>query len=316
VPAFRPAPPLRLAALLALGVFLAACRDRGGALPVERRVPLADTVPAPSTLAVDAQGRAWIGRPGRIDVADSLGRVSARIPVPGDEAPRWAWSLGGRPYARAGGRLLRLDPDSGRVAASRAVAAPAVPGKRGRWVYTATRSGSVLGLDPATLEPRWGWPDAGSRVGGIALSPLGERVYVALEGGANGVDPSIEVRDARDGRLLSTFATDDPVLALEAGPDGTLYALFEGRVEALRHGSGGLARGWTATGLRRAGTLRVSPDGRRLAVLARGDEGEMWLLDARTGAVRSHSAEAPRDAAFDVGGRLWVLHAGEIRLVR
>src|SRR6185436_18223681 len=109
--------------------------------------------------------------------------------------------------------------------------APLARDPRGRWVYTATRTGSVLGLDTATLAPRWGWPDAGSRVSALAVSPLGDRVYVALAGSSrNDVPASIEVRDALSGRLLSAYRASDPARRLEVGPDGTLYALMGGDV--------------------------------------------------------------------------------------
>ena len=60
--------------------------------------------------------------------------------------------------------------------------------------------------------------------------------------------------------------------------------------------------------------LRVSPDGKRLAVLARGHT--LHLLSAGDGTVLQESKRAPRDAAWDASGRLWVLGAREIRIVR
>jgi hypothetical protein len=70
------------------------------------------------------------------------------------------------------------------------------------------------------------------------------------------------------------------------------------------------------SGLPRADAVRVSPDGARVAVIARGRSGGLRLLDARTGAVVGRTDEAPLDAAFGVEGRLWILNAREVRVVR
>ncbi|HKP76017.1 MAG TPA: hypothetical protein VJT67_10770, partial [Longimicrobiaceae bacterium] len=196
--------------------------------------------------------------------------------------------------------------------------APLARDPRGRWVFTASRTGSVLGLDPASLAVRWGWPDAGSRVSALAVSPLGDRVYVALAGnGRNDVPSSIEVRDALSGRLLSTYETSSLARRLAAAPDGTLYALIGGDVVALRPGRGGLEPRWSKgfggiAGRGEADELRVSPSGMRVAVLARGRS--LRLLGAADGKVLEESKQSPRDVAWDAAGRLWVLGAREIRI--
>ncbi len=62
--------------------------------------------------------------------------------------------------------------------------------------------------------------------------------------GARGDEPRILVRDAQTGRILATTETAAGVRSLDAGPDGTLYALRgEGRratLAALRPGTAGL----------------------------------------------------------------------------
>jgi sugar lactone lactonase YvrE len=42
-----------------------------------------EPVSATATLAIDSAGRVWVGDAGRLTVLDTLGRVAARIPVPG-----------------------------------------------------------------------------------------------------------------------------------------------------------------------------------------------------------------------------------------
>jgi hypothetical protein len=51
-----------------------------------------------------------------------------------------------------------------------------------------------------------------------------------------------------------------------------------------------------------------------VAALARGRE--LRVLRATDGKLLQESKEAPRDAAWDGSGRLWVLGAREIRIVR
>jgi hypothetical protein len=132
------------------------------------------------------------------------------------------------------------------------------------------------------------------------------------------VPSSIEVHDALSGRLLSAYRTDPEARRLEVAPDGTLYALIGGEVVALRHGREGLrplwSKGFGGLGHPEADELRVSPSGARLAVVARGKD--LRLLAAADGRVLQESKQSPRDVAWDAAGRLWVLGAKEIRIVR
>lgn len=281
------------------------------------RVQLRDSVAAGATLVVDA-GRAWIAQPGALTAVDTAGRTVARVPLALEGTPRILWRAGGRWYLRAGGVAAVAD-SGGKVLGTRRSEAPLARDPGGTWVYTATRGGSVMGLAPGSLQPRWGWPDAGSPVSAIAVSPLGDRVYVALAGSeAHDVPAGIEVRDALSGRLLSTYGTGSAARVLETGPDGTVYAAVGGSVQALRHGPDGLKQLWTrdfgGIGGHDPQAVRVSPDGGRLAVVAYGRE--LHLLAARDGRVLEESKRAPRDAAWDAAGRLWVLGGREIRIVR
>jgi hypothetical protein len=282
------------------------------------RVALRDTVPEDASLLVDSAGRAWIGEPGQAVAVDTAGRQVGRVAIPLPGTPRLLWMDGGRAYVRAGASTAVVN-DSGRALGTRRSDAPLARDPRGVWVYTATRNGSVMGLAPESLVPRWGWPDAGSPVSALAVSPLGDRVYVALAGSdRHDVPAGIEVRDALSGRLLSTYGTGGTVRSLVAGPDGTLYAVIGGSVQALRHGPDGLKQLWSrdfgGIGRHDPDAVRVSPGGDRIAVVAYGKE--LHLLAAADGRVLEESKRAPRDAGWDVAGRLWVLAGREIRIVR
>lgn len=138
----------------------------------------------------------------------------------------------------------------------------------------------------------------------------------------------MQVRDAQTGRVLASLDTGEPVRALVAGPDGTLFGVAQedeaggaGRVFALRPGPAGLAEAW-AVSLRRLGLevpvrLRLSPAGDRVAVFAGAgrEGGGLRVLDA-AGRVTGQMPEAPLDAAFDAAGRLHLLGPRELRTIR
>jgi hypothetical protein len=309
----------RAAATLLAAWAVGGCGGKKDTLKTLERVPLPGAVPEAATLTLDSAGRAWIGQPGRLTAFDSSGRALATLPVALRGTPRLLWIGGTRAYLRTDSSSAVVRLDSAASAGIRRSDAPLARDPRGRWVFTATRTGSVLGLDTATLVPRWGWPDAGSRVSALAVSPLGDRVYVALAGSSrHDVPTSIEIHDAFSGRVLGAWEAPDVVRALDVSPDGTLFALAGGDVLALRHGPGGLnvlwSKGFGGIGRAEADALRVARDGARVAVLARGHE--LRVLSARDGAVVEESKRAPRDAAWDAAGRLWVLNAREIRIVR
>ena len=111
--------------------------------------------------------------------------------------------------------------------------------------------------------------------------------------------------------------------SLDAGPDGTLYALRgEGRratLAALRPGTAGLEERWDAAlrSLEVGDSARVvvSPAGRRVALVSRGGGGTLRVLDAATGQVVSGESGV-LDAAFAADGSLLVLTSREVRIVR
>ena len=305
---------------LAVVLALAACKEEGGELPILKRIPLPEPVSATATLTTDDAGRVWVGDAGRLTVLDTLGHVTARIPVPGAPA-RVLRMHGARIYLTRGPRdLAVVDAGTGRILAERRArrAAPVVIDPMARWAFTTARWGGVLGLD-TLLVTRWGWPEAGSEAGALAISPLGDRVYLAVNGDDDR-SPALQVRDAYSGRVLSGWEPPAPVRGLEAAADGRLYGWDDDGAFALRHTTGGLAEVWRVSlgraGLERIDALRVSPSGARIAVLARGEGGGVRVLDTADGRVVAREGEAPPDAAWDVRGRLLVLMTREVRVVR
>jgi hypothetical protein len=313
-----------MASALVVAAVLGACREEGKPLPATRRVALPSPAPAGASLRVDAMGREWIVSPGQAMVVDTgrTPRVSRIAAGAGTPIPVPMWDAAGRLYA-----------DSSRTALAELAARAGIkpPGlrltgaiardPRGRWIYATLRHAGVLGLTADSLRPLWGWPHAGPAATALAVSPLADRVYVALDSsGADGTEPRVQVRDQQTGRILADVTQPMPIRALAAGADGFLFGYAEadgaGAVLSLRHVPGGLEDRWRVTlrhvGLTAPAALRVSPTGSRVAVL--GAEG-VRLLDGATGAVVGHLDERPRDAVFDAGGRLHLLYDGRTELI-
>ena len=323
--AARPGPRVRrllplLPALLALA---GGCRGRPPTAEVGagRTLPLAAPVDSAASIAAAPGGGIWLVSGGRLALLDT-----ARAPVPPPvelgtaDAARVVGSDTAAVYLRAGSRLLAVWPDSGRVRARRGgVGADGfASGPRGGG-FVATRWGGVLGVAPGSLRPLWSWPERGPPGTALAVSPLGDRVYQAL----GGDEPRILTRDAQTGRILDETETGAAVRSLDAGPDGTLYAVGgEGRravLTALRPGPAGLAERWDVA-LRSlevgdSARVLVSPAGTRVALVSREGEGTLRVLDAATGRVAS-GERGVLDAAFAADGSLLVLTAREVRIVR
>ncbi|HEX8431309.1 MAG TPA: PQQ-binding-like beta-propeller repeat protein [Longimicrobium sp.] len=310
---------LCLAMLLGAG----GCRKRGGEIPTLRRIPFAAPVSARATLTVDGGGRLWVGDSLRVMSIDTMGRVTASLPVPAGAVPRVLRVGGGRVTVSRGPRTLTvIDAATGRVLHDRRsrLDAPVALEPRGRWAYTVKAGGGVLGLDSA-LAMKWGWPEGGSRSGALAVSPLGDRVYLALDGSdERDLDPTVQTRDAFSGRVLGAWVAPAPVRGLEPGADGRIAGWDADAVFLLRHAEAGVEEAWRVSlgklGLKRIDGVRVAPDGGHVAVIARGEGGGVRVLDAADGRVVAREDEAPTDAAWDVRGRLLVLRAREIRVAR
>lgn len=308
------------AAILAALAATTGCRARD-TLPTDRTVALSDSVPADATLAADGAGRLWIGRAGRLTAVDTAGRVLATVTTPGTAVPRVLWTAGDTLVLRAGPRIARAPVAGGRAAGGwsastlRAIARD----PRGAWAFAANRRGGVVGVTGATLEPAWGWPETGGEAVAVAVSPLGDRVYVSVLG-TDDEGPAIQVRDAASGRVLFSAPQEEPVRGLTASPDGTLLGLSGTAVVRLRHAGQRLERVWAVTpalgGDPDSAQLRLSPDGRAVAAFGRGRGARMAVLDAAAGVGTGEASDAPLDAAWGTGGRLYLLEPGRVRVAR
>ncbi len=309
-----------LPALLALA---GGCRRPTGTVEVGagRTLPLAAPVDSTASIAAGPGGRVWLVAGGRLALLDTTrGPAAAAIELGTTDAARVLGSDTAAVYLRAGTRLLAVWPDSGRVRARRGgVGADGfAPDPRGGG-YVATRWGGVLGVAPGSLRPLWSWPERGPAGTALAVSPLGDRLYQAL----GGDEPRILTRDAQTGRILAETETAAAVRSLDAGADGTLYAVTEagrrGALVALRPGPEGLEERWEASllELELGDSVRVavSPGGRRVALVSREGGGTLRVLDAATGRVAS-GERGVLDAAFAADGSLLVLTPREVRIVR
>jgi hypothetical protein len=318
-----PARAVGLAAAGALLPLLAACPRPHDTLSTERRIALPEEAAEASTLGVDAAGRLWLGRVGELLALDPDRGVVATADPGGDAVPSVLGAAGDRLLARAGAELMLVAPEGGAVTARWAYGdlRAAAADREGRWIYAANDGGGVVLLAGESLAPLAGWPEVGREATGAAVSWLGDRVYLALAGGARGDEPPLlQVRDAQSGRVLATIAQPEPVRDPVAGPGGLLYACTAEGVVAYRHYPGGLERAWERPLPLLGGAdgchLRMDADGTRLAAFSRGTGGGLALLDAGDGEELGRTPDPPLDAAFGPGGRLYVLEGAAVRVVR
>src|SRR3712207_1066618 len=94
------------AALLLLGMTMAAGCRRAETTDVAWRFPLAQPAAPGATLAVDSARVVWIGSRGRLVGVDSAGRAVSTITTGGDSVPRLLWRSGGRLVLALGSRWL------------------------------------------------------------------------------------------------------------------------------------------------------------------------------------------------------------------
>lgn len=297
---------LRLAVLFLL---LCGC-VRQAPLPVSRSFPLEGELAGASSLAVEG-GRLWVAGGDRLAALDAAaGGVLLSVELEADAA-RIAAVREGTVYLVTPSGVAAVDAEEGRVRARSAGVEDVALDPGGEVAYLLAPRGGVLGADAETLRPLWGWPERGPEGTALAVSPLGDRVYQALEGDP----PRILVRDAQTGRILDVEEVPGPVRSLAVGADGVLYAATgEGwwsGVLALRPGPGGVEAVWRIRVPEGPLRVRVSPAGDRLAVLAPA-EGVLRLLDARTGEVVAER-EGVVDAAFAPRGALYLLRGGGVR---
>jgi hypothetical protein len=310
-------PPAR--AFLILSLLLGGCRE-AEPLPTLRRTPLPAPATAGATLVVGADGVAWIGAPGTVTGVDPDGGVVVVLSTGGDAIPRVATASGERLLARAGGELLLL-PRGGDGAVVRAAVErlrEVIADPLGRWVYAVVEGGGVVAADTGDLTPMWGWPELDGTLAAAVVSPLGDRLYVALragsEAGGRGV---LAVREAPRGRVVSSSERDPAHRALAAAGETTLVGVAGAVVERFRPGLDGSQRVWSRSLPLGDGpvVLRADRAGRRVAVFEAAPDGRLFLLDGGDGAVLGET-EAPLDADFDAEGRLFLLETDAVRVIR
>lgn len=309
-------PRLRRALLLPLLCLAAACRGEGKDPDTVRRIPLPGGVSASASLALVGRW-AWIADGGWLAALDTAeGRIVSRTRY-GSGPARIVGIDAEAVYLRTAGGVVAVDPGAAGVRARRKGVgedAFAVDPLRPQ-AYVLGRSGGVVGITSGMLRPRWGWPERGAPGTGVATSPLGDRVYLAL----GGDEPRVLTLDAETGRVLGEAELPGVARALVAGGDGMLFAVLAERagVLALRPGPRGLEESWRASVRGLGDSLRVvgSPVGERMAIVSR-DVGRAHVLDTRTGAVLRTVRQGAVDAFFSAHGALYLLERGGIRVVR
>jgi hypothetical protein len=195
------------------------------------------------TLAVDGEGRWWLGQPGALLVRDSAGRIE-RISLPGSDAPRVVGWVDSRAYLRVGDAVVMVEEGADSVVAERPGfgRAPVLIDEQGEVLFQGAGSGAVLEHDAKSLEALAGWASLGQPTTALAESPEGDRLYQALGAGEEG--DRLLVRDRQTGRILGEQPLEAPLMALAADRTGTLFGLIRsGRrvtVVALRPSGEGM----------------------------------------------------------------------------
>jgi YVTN family beta-propeller protein len=185
------------------------------------------------------------------------------------------------------------------------------PGAGGKLYVSDERGGTVVVVD-ATSGDVLSRIAVGKRPRGLALSPDGARLYMALSGSAiagPGVDESklpppdrradgIGVIDIATSRLIATFESGPDPETFAVSPDGkTLYVSNEdtGRLSAVDTVSGKI-RASAAVGIEPEG-VSVRPDGKVVYVTCEGDS-TVHAMDATTLATLATIPTKPRPRAI------------------
>ena len=311
-----PRPVRLLPVLIAIALF--ACRPSE-----EDTLRIAGVEPLPGsfvTIHSDRAGRLWLGDESSLQRLDG-GAVVARLDTPG--APRIELETGTLIVVRSGDRVAAVETETGEEVARREGLGdgPITSDPRGRYLYRAGASGAVLIYDPATLETVSGWPSLGERGAGIAASPVGDRIYLALGDTSEASAAAILTRDIQTGRILETAEMTGPVSDLRVDEAGDLFVLIEegdeGALLSLRPRGGELRLRWRRT-LRELRLdpplmLRVAADGAHLMLAGGGDRTGLRVLDGETGEEIGRLREPPLDAAFSRDGSLLLLYDREVR---
>jgi hypothetical protein len=277
-----------------------------------------------ASLHSDGPGSLWLSGAGEIVRVDGGGRELGRLALPESATGEFAGGVGDHLYVVTPLAAFAVSRDRGEILAERqgASAGAFLPDARGRFVLGTTGAGAVIGYDPATLEPIWGWGAIGARGTGLALSPEGDRLYQGVAAG-EGDGGELLVRDVQTGRVLGRRDLEQTPEVVLAGQPGVVIILesWAGRrsLEALQWGGGELRPRWrrTLTDLRIEGaaTIRISPDGSRLAVVGLQNDEGLHVLDVETGETIDRFRITAVDVAFGPGGEIYLL-TGDGELTR
>jgi len=310
-----------VAALAGLSIFGCRPADRDTLVTV-RTIPVPEAF---TSLHVDGAGFFWLGGGGEILKLDPDGRELARLRVPEASNAELADFHADRLYFRTPSSILLVDARESRLLVENADlgAGHFLADVRGRFVLRTAGEGAVIAHDPLTLEPVWGWGAVGARATALALSPEGDRIYLALGARAEG-GPELLVRDVQTGRVLRRRVLRDSASVVIAGGPSMVFA-FEsdarggGQLEALQWRAGELEPVWSRSQgeLRIDGSarMRLSRDGRRLAVLGLQKEEGLHLLEVEAGRYTGRLRGNARDVAFGPAGEVYLLYSGELRRV-
>lgn len=275
-----------------------------------------------ASLYLDDKGTPWIARPGEVAAVAADGAAAARMPLPGSEVPEILAVTEGAVHARVGDRLVRVDSATSAEPAKRAGfgGTALLLDVRGRFLAQGASSGAVLGFEPDSLVPVWGWAARGAPTTALAMTPEGDVVWQALA--PDGSRAVLLERDVQTGRILDEHRLFGEIVSLGSTPSGDLIAVVaEGDriiVLRLRPRADRLTPVWRLV-------LRLDGDGQvvvrsaratdRIAVFRRGSETGLRVLDAEAGKVVGAVEETPLDAAFSPDGALYLLTDREIRRV-
>src|SRR5512146_1624335 len=156
-------------------------------------------------------------------------------------------------------------------------------------------SNTVTVVSAATLQPL-ATIQVGKRPRGIALSPDGQRVYVAL-----GLEDAVAVIDVASRAVVDKLpAGPDPEQVAVSGDGGTVYVSNESAARATGIRVADRQQLFSVAVGKEPEGVGVTPDGRRVFITGESDS-SVTILDAQTGRLLGafHVPARPRFVTFD-----------------